>query len=113
MDQNEQPIGSKYVTVLGVVLFICLRHQEYLRWGKPWESKQIIHKERFKKESNKKTVSPLEQDLHPDWDRLSGTMLYPLSKYRMYCKVQMGKDSEEDVFFNSKITLLQKLYCLI
>ena len=35
------------------------------------------------------------------------------NKYHMYCKVQMGKDSEEDVFFNSEITLLQKLYCLI
>ena len=31
----------------------------------------------------------------------------------MYCKVQMSKDSEEDVFFNSEITLLQKRYCLI
>ena len=71
MDQNEQPIGSKYVTVLGVVLFILCtlskrlfnfqetplsfgvsnkilkenkRHQEYLRRGKPWESKKIIQK---------------------------------------------------------------------
>ena len=31
----------------------------------------------------------------------------------MYCKVQMGKDSEEDVFFNSEITSLQKLLDLI
>ena len=27
----------------------------------------------------KKTASPPEQDLHPDWDRFRGTMLYPLS----------------------------------
>ena len=24
-------------------------------------------------------ASPPEQDLHPDWDRFRGTMLYPLS----------------------------------
>ena len=27
----------------------------------------------------KKTASSSEQDLHPDWDRFRGTMLYPLS----------------------------------
>ena len=27
----------------------------------------------------KKTASPPEQDLHPDWDRFRGSMLYPLS----------------------------------
>ena len=27
----------------------------------------------------KKTASPPEQDLHTDWDRFRGTMLYPLS----------------------------------
>ena len=27
----------------------------------------------------KKTASPPGQDLHPDWDRFRGTMLYPLS----------------------------------
>ena len=91
--------------------------------GKQTNNPKII-KKGLKKNQTKKTVSPLEQDLHPDWDRLRGTMLYPLSwkkanlkiicnKYRMYCKVQMGKDSKEDVFFNSEITLLQKLYCLI
>ena len=37
-------------------------------------------KERFKEKSNKiKAASSLEQDLHPDWDRFRGTMLYPLS----------------------------------
>ena len=28
----------------------------------------------------KKTVSPPGQDLHPDWDRFRGSMLYPLSR---------------------------------
>ena len=28
----------------------------------------------------KKTASPPEQDLHPDWDRFRGSMLYPLSR---------------------------------
>ena len=27
----------------------------------------------------KKTASSPEQDLHPDWNRFRGTMLYPLS----------------------------------
>ena len=27
----------------------------------------------------KKTAGSPEQDLHPDWDRFRGTMLYPLS----------------------------------
>ena len=27
----------------------------------------------------KKTAGSPEQDLHPDWDRFHGTMLYPLS----------------------------------
>ena len=29
--------------------------------------------------TNKKTASSPCQDLHPDWDRFRGTMLYPLS----------------------------------
>ena len=32
-----------------------------------------------KNQNKKKTASPPEQDLHPDWDRFRGTMLYPLS----------------------------------
>ena len=32
-----------------------------------------------KKEKKKKTASSPDQDLHPDWDRFRGTMLYPLS----------------------------------
>ena len=33
---------------------------------------------KLKKKKKKKASSP-EQDLHPDWDRFRGTMLYPLS----------------------------------
>ena len=33
----------------------------------------------IKKESKQKTASSPKQDLHPDWDRFRGTMLYPLS----------------------------------
>ena len=32
-----------------------------------------------KKKQKKKTASSPGQDLHPDWDRFRGTMLYPLS----------------------------------
>ena len=31
------------------------------------------------KKQKTKTASSPEQDLHPDWDRFRGTMLYPLS----------------------------------
>ena len=46
-----------------------------------WRKKETVgKKERFKEKSNKiKTASSPEQDLHPDWDRFRGTMLYPLS----------------------------------
>ena len=55
----------------------------------------------------KKTASSPEQDLHPDWDRFRGTMLYPLSCgehlicniLRSYCKEQVCKDSVEEVFW--------------
>ena len=49
-----------------------------------WENQQIIGK-KWKKKSNRKkttttkTASSPDQDLHPDWDRFRGTMLYPLS----------------------------------
>ena len=36
-------------------------------------------KKKRKKKAMKKTASSPEQDLHPDWDRFRGTMLYPLS----------------------------------
>ena len=40
-----------------------------------------MEKKGKKKTKNKKqkTASSPEQDLHPDWDRFRGTMLYPLS----------------------------------
>ena len=44
--------------------------------------KKINHrKKKDKKNRTKKnkTASPPVQDLHPDWDRFRGTMLYPLS----------------------------------
>ena len=74
-------------------------------------------------------ASPLEQDLHPVWDRFRGTMLYPLSCgelamkgeqiLRLYvistvrttrykCAKTLRKMS-----FDSAMTLLQKLCCLI
>ena len=36
-------------------------------------------KKKIKMKTNKKTASSPCQDLHPDWDRFRGTMLYPLS----------------------------------
>ena len=45
-----------------------------LCWQK-WEKERNIVNKKLKK---KKASSP-EQDLHPDWDRFRGTMLYPLS----------------------------------
>ena len=47
-----------------------------LCWQK-WEKERNIVNKKFKKK--KKTASSPEQDLHPDWDRFRGTMLYPLS----------------------------------
>ena len=52
-----------------------------------WEMEQIIarkknkssKKKRLKWKQTKKTASSPCQDLHPDWDRFRGTMLYPLS----------------------------------
>ena len=50
-----------------------------------WENQQIIGKKmkkeikQQKKKKKKKTASSPDQDLHPDWDRFRGTVLYPLS----------------------------------
>ena len=48
--------------------------------------KSTNHREKMKKEikqqkrkKKKKPASSPDQDLHPDWDRFRGTMLYPLS----------------------------------
>ena len=46
-----------------------------------WENQKIIEKRNYKRNQakEKKTASSPVQDLHPDWDRIRGTMLYPLS----------------------------------
>ena len=68
----------------------------------------------FKK---KNTASPPGQDLHPDWDRFRGTMLYPLSCGELAMKgkqiIRLHATSGLCTCFDSKITLLQKLRCLI
>ena len=46
--------------------------------GIKWKKVRICLR-KIKKKSNKKMASPPDQDLHPDWDRFRGTMLYPLS----------------------------------
>ena len=66
-----------------------------------------------KKEKKKeKTASSPDQDLHPDWDRFRGTMLYPLSCGELAMKGEQnfkttggqstaknkGKGSKESVF---------------
>ena len=43
------------------------------------EKKQNIKKKDKKRNQTKRTASSPCQDLHPDWDRFRGTMLYPLS----------------------------------
>ena len=56
--------------------------------GKQTNNPKIIKKGLKKK----KTVRPLEQDLHPDWDRLRGTMLYPLSCWELTVKESKFKN---------------------
>ena len=86
-------------------------------------------KKQNKTKQKKKTASSPCQDLHPDWDRFRGTMLYPLSCgelamngeqiLRLY--VASGLCSARNKWakilrnkcFDSKITSLQKLLCLI
>ena len=47
--------------------------------GIKWKKVQICLRNIKKRNQTKKMASPPEQDLHPDWDRFRGTMLYPLS----------------------------------
>ena len=47
--------------------------------GIKWKKVQICLRKIKKEIKQKKMASPPEQDLHPDWDRFRGTMLYPLS----------------------------------
>ena len=88
--------------------------------------KQIFQKKKQNKTKQKKKPC---QDLHPDWDRFRGTMLYPLSCgelamngeqiLRLY--VASGLCTARNKWakilrnkcFDSKITSLQKLLCLI
>ena len=44
-----------------------------------FQKKKKIKKVKATKKNLKKTASSPGQDLHPDWDRFRGTMLYPLS----------------------------------
>ena len=41
--------------------------------------KEPFKRKIYRKKIQQKTASSPEQDLHPDWDRFRGTMLYPLS----------------------------------
>ena len=41
--------------------------------------KEPFKRKIYRKKIQQKTTSSPEQDLHPDWDRFRGTMLYPLS----------------------------------
>ena len=43
------------------------------------KKKNIKKKKDKKRNQTKRTTSSPCQDLHPDWDRFRGTMLYPLS----------------------------------
>ena len=98
-----------------------------------WENQQIIKKNEKRNQSknknkNKKASSP-GQDLHPDWDRFRGTMLYPLSCGELAMKgeqiLRLSVTSTvwtkrykcaktlRKMCFDSKMTLLQKLCCLM
>ena len=96
-----------------------------------WENQKIIEKRNYKRNQakEKKTASSPVQDLHPDWDRIRGTMLYPLSCgelamkgeqiLRLYVmstvwttRYKCAKTLRK-MCFDSKMTLLQKLCCLM
>ena len=47
--------------------------------GKGTNHPQKDRRSNKKKKKENKTANSPEQDLHPDWDRFRGTMLYPLS----------------------------------
>ena len=90
------------------------------------KKKMIIIKLKKKRE---KTASSPEQDLHPDWDRFRGTMLYPLSCGELAMKGEQilrlyvistvrttrykWAKTLRKMSFDSAMTLLQKLCCLI
>ena len=56
----------------------------FLKWKEGYSRRLCVtfeYRKKWKKKvkKKKKTASSPEQDLHPDWDRFRGTMLYPLS----------------------------------
>ena len=91
--------------------------------------KKKIKKVKATKKFKKKTASSPCQDLHPDWDRFRGTMLYPLSCGELAMKgeqilrlyVTSGLCTARNKWakilrkkcFDCNITSLQKLLCLI
>ena len=95
----------------------------------PKKKKKIKKVKENKKKQQKKTASSPGQDLHPDWDRFRGTMLHPLSCGELAMKgkqilrlyVTSGLCTARNKWakilrnkcFDSKITSLQKLFCLI
>ena len=61
------------------------------------ENKSWSEKKKVKREvEHENTASSPYQDLHPNWDRFRGTMLYPLSWLRS--ARNKCKDSDKKVF---------------
>ena len=60
---------GEYTKTLHIISYLDIKY----------ERKRIFEKKKEKKKAMKKTASSPEQDLHPDWDRFRGTMLYLLS----------------------------------
>ena len=117
--------GSQLICESKSPLYVdCLKSRYKMR-----NETNLPKKKQNKTKQKKKTASSPCQDLHPDWDRFRGTMLYPLSCgelamngeqiLRLY--VASGLCSARNKWakilrnkcFDSKITSLQKLLCLI
>ena len=116
--------GSQLICESKSPLYVdCLKSRYKMR------NETNLPKKNQNKTKKKKTASAPCQDLHPDWDRFRGTMLYPLSCgelamngeqiLRLY--VASGLCTARNKWakilrnkcFDSKITSLQKLLCLI
>ena len=117
--------------------------EDNLLWcneGKDWYAKTLhticklgikgkLNKTLKKNGKKRKTASSPCQDLHPDWDRFRGTMLYPLSCGELAMKgdqilrlyvastVCIARKKWAKILskmcFDSNMTLLQKLCFLI
>ena len=117
--------GSQLICESKSPLYVdCLKSRYKMR-----NETNLPKKKQNKTKQKKKTASSPCQDLHPDWDRFRGTMLYPLSCgelamngeqiLRLY--VASGLCTARNKWakilrnkcFDSKITSLQKLLCLI